>query len=171
MDTDELDFILTDATAKSRRMYLLTYSCADMENFPDYAAFAKCVLDAFESGKSSARVVQWAICKEKHSGGVSKHYHMAVKLSATRRWLSVSQVLKSKHNIAANFSREHCWYVAAHRYVCKGKPVEEVLHSEGHIHLETVGSPRTKNAMRRQSANASKRNQMLTQIKKTKETD
>ena len=149
MDNDELDFVSTNATAQSRRTYLLTYSCADMEKFPDCAAFAKCVLDAFESGKSSARVVQWAVCKENHSDAVSKHYHMAVKLSATRRWLGVSQVLRSKCNIVVNFSSEYCGYVAAYRYVCKCKPVEEVLHSEGHINLETVGSPRTKNAMRR----------------------
>ena len=155
MDTNKFDFVSTNATAQSRRTYLLTYSCADMEKFPDCAACAKCVLDAFESGKRSARVVQWAICKENHKDAVWKHYHMAVKLSATRRWLGVTQVLRCKNNIVFNFSSEHCGYVAAYRYVCKGKPVEEVLHSEGHINLETVGSPSTKNTMRRHSANAS----------------
>ena len=50
MDTDELDFVSTDATAQSR-MYLLTYSCAGMKRFPNCAAFAHCVLDVFESGK------------------------------------------------------------------------------------------------------------------------
>ena len=39
----------------------------------------------------------------------------------------------------------------------KGNPVGEVLHSEDHINLETVGSPHLKNVMRRHSANASKR--------------
>ena len=84
MDTDELNFVSTAATSQIRRTYPLTYSCTDMEKFPDCTAFAKCVLDAFESAKNSARVVQWAVCKENHSDGVSKHYHMAVKLSATQ---------------------------------------------------------------------------------------
>ena len=157
MDTDELDFVSTDATAQSRMTYLLTYSCVDMGKFPYCAAFAKCVLDAFENRKSSARVVQWAVCKVNHSDGVSKHCHIAVKLSVTQRWLGVLQVLRSKHNLVVNFSSEHCGYVAAYRHLCKVKPVEEVLHSEGQINLETVGSPSTKNAMRRHYANASKR--------------
>ena len=70
MDTDKLDFVSIDVTDQSRRTYLLTYSCNDMERFTDCAAFAKCVLDASESGKSSATVVQYAVCKENHSDGV-----------------------------------------------------------------------------------------------------
>ena len=50
-----------------------------MERFSDCAAFAKYVLDAFENGKSSASVVQRAVCKENHSDDVPKHYHMSVK--------------------------------------------------------------------------------------------
>ena len=46
---------------------------------------------ALENGKSSARVVQWAVWKKPHSDCVSKDYQMAVKLSATRRWLRLSQ--------------------------------------------------------------------------------
>ena len=52
MDTDELDFVSTAATSQIRRTYPLTYSCTDMEKFPDCTAFAKCVLDAFESAKT-----------------------------------------------------------------------------------------------------------------------
>ena len=89
---------------------------------------------------------------------MSKHYHMVVKLSATRRWLGLFQVLRSKHNVVVNFSSEYYRYVAAYRYVYNNKPVEEVLHSEGHTTLETKDSPCSKNAMRRHSANASKCN-------------
>ena len=156
MGTDELDFVSNNAIAQSRRTYLLTYSCADMERFTDWTAFTKCVLDAFESGKSSARVVQYALCKENHSDGVSKHYHMAAKQRATQLWLVVLKVLSSKHNIVVNFPSEPCECVVAYRHVCKGKPVEEVLNNEGHINLETMDSPRTENAIRRRSANASK---------------
>ena len=92
MDTDKPDFISTNATAQSRRTNLLTYSCADLERFPYSPALEKCVSDALESGKSSARVVQWTVCEKKnHSDFASKGYHMAVKLSATQRWLRLSQ--------------------------------------------------------------------------------
>ena len=33
-----------------------------LKRFPDCAAFAKYVLEAFESEEISARVVQWAVC-------------------------------------------------------------------------------------------------------------
>lgn len=56
-----------------------------MERFSVCASFAKSVLDPFERGKNSARVVELAICKENHSDGVSKYYPMSVKLSATQR--------------------------------------------------------------------------------------
>ena len=98
MDRDELDFVSTDATAQSRRTCLLTYYYADMEKFSDCAPFPKGVLDAFECGKNSARVLHWAVCKENHSDGVSNH--MAVTLSSTRQWLGVSQVLRN---------RQHCY--------------------------------------------------------------
>ena len=62
MDTEECDFGSTDATPQSRRKNLLTYSSAHIERFPDCAAFAKYVLEAFESEEISARVVQWAVC-------------------------------------------------------------------------------------------------------------
>ena len=94
MDTDKPDFISTNATAQSRRTNLFTYSCADLERFPYSPALEKCVSDALESGKSSARVVQWTVCEKKkknHSDCASKDYHMAVKLSVTRRWLRLSQ--------------------------------------------------------------------------------
>ena len=65
MDTDKPDFILTNATAQSRRTNLLTYSCADLERFPYYPALAKCVSDALESGKSSVRAVQWTVWEKK----------------------------------------------------------------------------------------------------------
>ena len=62
MDTEERDFSSIDATPQSKRTNLLTYSNAHIERFPDCPAFAKYVLGAFESGKISARVVQWAVC-------------------------------------------------------------------------------------------------------------
>lgn len=142
---------------ESRRTYLLTYSRADLKKFPDCKSFSNCVLEGFSKGKSTAKVTQWATCLENHKDAQHKHYHMAIKLSGTRRWYGVFKYLKDNHDIIVNFSSKHCGYIAAYRYVCKGKPIEEVLHSPGHANLEDIGSPRTKNAMKRFSENAEKR--------------
>ena len=162
-NNDEVDFNTSplldeQASQQSRRTYMLTYSRADMARFPDCESFTKCALEAFDSGKSAARVVQWAACLESHADGEQKHYHMAIKLSGTRRWQGVSKYLREHHNIVVNFSSDHCDYVAAYRYICKDKPKEQVLHSPDHNNLEVLGSsPRTKNAMQKFSANSKRR--------------
>ena len=127
---DDNDFTTSPpiSTHESKRTYLLTYSRADMTRFPDCDAFLKCVLEAFDSGKSTAKIIQWAACPKNHSDNKHKHYHMAVKLSGTRRWYGVFKYLKEKHNIVVNFSSAHCGYVTAYRYICKDKPMQDVLH-------------------------------------------
>jgi len=157
LECDEIDFKSPDPS-DSRRTYLLTYSKANMEKFPDCESFSKCVLQAFENGKSKSKVTQWATCIENHADGESKHFHMAVKLSSTRRWKSVFEQLRKSEGINVNFSSKHCGYVAAYRYVCKNKPIEQVLHSEGHSNLSSAGSsPRTKKAMAQFSFNTKRR--------------
>ena len=81
---------------------------------------------------------------------------MAVKLNKTRRWYPVFKYLQDTHNIVVNFSSTHCGYIAAYRYVCKDKPLESVVHSPHHANLATLGSLRTKNAMKQFSSNAIK---------------
>ena len=76
----------------------------------------KCFLEAVKQGKSTARVVQWAACLENQSVKEHKHYHMAIKLSGTRRWYGVFKYLKRKHNRITNFSNKRCDYIAAYRY-------------------------------------------------------
>ena len=163
---------------ESRRTCLVTNSRPDMIRFPDCHSFAKCVLEAFEQGKSTVRVVQWTACLENHSEKEHKHYHMAIKLSGTRRWYGVFKCLKEKHNIIVNFSKKHCGYIAAYRYVHKNKTTEDVLHSPNHVNLAKLGSPRTKNAVNQFFTNAEKRRSTVakkvsdseTQVKKAKMT-
>ena len=163
---------------ESRRTYSVTYSRADMIRFPDCDSFAKCVLEAFEHGKNTARVVQWTACLENNSNKEHKHYHMAITLSGTRLWYGVSKYLKDKHNIIVNFSSKHCGYIAAYRYVCKDKTTQDVLHSPNRVNLVKLGSPRTKNAIKQFSTNAEKRRFTVakkasdseTQVKKAKVT-
>lgn len=74
---------------ESRRTYLVTYSRADMVSFPNFDSFEKCVLEAFKQGKSTARIVRWAVYLENQSDREHKHFHIAIKLSDTRRWYGV----------------------------------------------------------------------------------
>ena len=127
---------------ESRRTYSVTYSRADCDSF------TKCVLEAFEHGKNTARLVQWTACLENHSNKEDKHYHMAITLSGRRLWYGVSKYLKDKHNIIVNFSSKHCGYIAAYRYVCEDKTTQDVLHRPNRVNLVKLGSPRTKNAIK-----------------------
>ena len=152
-DNDNLDFTIPLGNRENRRTYLITYAQADLLEVPSCLSFSELVLDGFNSGKSTRHVQEWACCKEPHQdGGV--HYHMAVKLSGTRRWNAVKNYIYQKHGISLHFSSQHCGYVAAYRYVCKDKNVADVLHSPGHSNLTQIGSPKTKKAMR---ANNNKR--------------
>ena len=125
-----------------------------MIRFPDCDSFAKCVLEDFEQGKSTTRVVQWTACLENHIDMEYKHCHME---NGTRRWYGVFKYLNDKHNIIVNFSSKHCGYIAAYRYIYKDKTTEDVLHSPSHVNLVKLGSLRTKNAMKLFSTNAEKR--------------
>ena len=71
-----------------RRVYLITYSQADVNKFPTRQSFANAVLAAF----AETNVVHWCCSKEHHQkSGV--HYHMSVKLSKCQRWLPAKKFL------------------------------------------------------------------------------
>ena len=129
---------------ESRRAFLLTYSQADLSRFNNCKRFAECVLAALNEGKSNKSVLEWACCMEDHADGVGKHFHMAVKLNGTRRWRPVKNKIYERHGISVNFATENCGYVAAYRYVCKNKPINEVLHSPDHTNMENIRSPKNK---------------------------
>ena len=100
---------------ESRRAFLLTYSQADLSRFNNCKKFAECVLTALHEGKSNKSVLEWACCMEDHADGVGKHFHMAIKLSGTRRWRPVKKPIYEHHGISVNFATENCGYVAAYR--------------------------------------------------------
>ena len=127
----------SDNSSVSRRSFLLTYSQADMTRFPTCQSFADVVMEAFDMVKSSRTVKEWACCKEKHTNG-GTHYHLCVNISGSRRWNPVKNHIYNKHSIAVNFATNNCGYVAAYRYVCKDKPIEDVLHSDNHTDLKTI---------------------------------
>jgi len=146
-----------EETKESCRTYLLTYSQADMEIAPSKQAFANIVLDGFSTGSSKVVVDHWAVCLEPHADGSGSHYHMAIKLSGTRRWKSVHQYIYRTYAISVNFSTNTCGYLAAYRYVCKEKEYTDVLHSNTHPNLREVSSPPTKKAFTAFAQNARKR--------------
>ena len=131
-----------------RRVYLITYSQANLEIVPTREAFARIILDAFENAvpESNCTVVHWVCSQEGHvHGGV--HYHMAVKLSGRRRWLRVRNYIDQVYGVKVNFSDRHENYYSAWRYTTKCTDSISV-HSTNHPDLENIGAPITTNASR-----------------------
>ncbi len=131
---DEID------KSKPRRSYLVTYSQADLQRFPTGESFGEAVAAAFTSKRSKVVPLHWACCLEKHENG-GYHYHLALKLSCTKRWLEAKKFIEAEHGIAVNFS-DHDGYCTAYRYISKSDDM--VFHSTGHPNLDEIGSPRTK---------------------------
>jgi len=139
-------YIMAAATAASstmsrsrdgRRQYLVTYAKADLTNFPTKESFAEAVVAEFNHGQSVVKVIHWACCQKSYQDG-SKHYHLCLKLSEVKRWVSVKQRVTEKHEVVLNFS-DHDFNLSAYRYVCKQD--EEVVHSQDHPNLSEARSP------------------------------
>ena len=124
---------------KPRRCYLITYSQADLQKFPTKQSFADAVVEAFTSERSQSSPQHWACCIEKHQQQ-GFHYHLAIKLSAPKRWLGCKKALERKHGIQVHFS-DHEGYYSAYKYICKFD--QDVFHSANHPNLQEIGSPRT----------------------------
>ena len=124
-----------------RRVYLLTYSQADINTFPTRKSFAQAVVCAF-SGVNN-HVIQWCCSQEPHvRAGV--HYHMCVKLRKCQRWLPVKKALNKSYGISVHFSDIHANYYTAWRYVTKQDESPE--ESDGHPNLTSSDGPKTMNA-------------------------
>ena len=131
---DEID------PSKPRRTYLITYSQADTEIFPARESFSAAVVQAFTKSNCKAKPMHWACALENHANE-GKHYHLALKLTAPKRWLDSKTELYETKGISVHFS-EHENYYSTYKYVCKTD--NEVFLSEGHPNLDELGSPRTK---------------------------
>ena len=99
-----------------QRVYLVTYSNANMNKFPTRKAFAYAVVREF----GGANVLYFACSKELHQSGES-HYHLALKLSKSCRWLGVKNRLQKNHGIVVIFmeSPDGGMYSRVHRYISK----------------------------------------------------
>ena len=81
---DNVEFARPLGDLQNRRVYLITYLRAIFGKIPDCQAFSKCVLEAFDEGKSNKKVVERACCRDDNADG-GKYYLMAVSLNGTRR--------------------------------------------------------------------------------------
>ena len=121
-----------------RQVYLITYSHANLVNFPTRRSFAEAVQLSF--GRDN--ILQWVCCRENHTTSeVAQHYHMAVKLTHCMRWLASKRFLQERHGISVHFSASHSNYYTAWQYV--NKEDAQVLQSESHPDLWNQGPPRT----------------------------
>ena len=55
---DNVEFARPLGDRQSRRVYLITNSRANLKTIPDCKAFSKCILEAFDEGKSNKKVVE-----------------------------------------------------------------------------------------------------------------
>lgn len=140
-----------------RRVYLVTYSKADMDKYPSRRSFSDTVMSAFT--KAGASVKHWACCLELHQNN-EKHYHFIAAMDRMYRWNPIRAILRKDNNLNVNFSGKTLGYVAAYRYVTKSD--KEVLHSDNHPDLELINSPVTKLCMTQNKVNAKRRRLSMT---------
>ena len=118
--------------------YLIRYSRADLELFPTRESFGLAIAEAFDSGTSKVKVVYWASALENHQDG-RKYFHLALKLSESKWWLSVENVLITPYDIELNFSELHDNHYSAYKYTTKADT--KVFHSGEHSNTKEIGSP------------------------------
>ena len=119
----------------------MTRSHVDLNTFPTWESFGQCVAGAFITRDSKVTVQHLARYKESCQDG-GPHYHMSIKLSDPKRWLSVKNSVEKLHGTVLHFSDKHDNYHSAYRYICKTD--KNVAHSIGYPNLTQIGSPRTK---------------------------
>ena len=94
--------------------------------------------------------------REPHPNTSGFHYHMAIKISGSKRWNLVKRKLQEKHGIVVNFSTSHEQYYYPFRYVIK-EDQEYVKTDENHPPLEDMGSPQAKKCVREMCKRATMR--------------
>ncbi len=136
-----------------RSVYLITYSQANVDIVATREELSRIVLDSFSNADpcSHSQVVQWVCSQESHrDGGI--HYHMAVKLSARRRWLKVRNYIDEKYCIKVNFSNRHHNYYSAWQYTTKEDSL--YVESPNHPDLANYWEPISSEGSRARTRNA-----------------
>ena len=74
-----------------RKVYLITYSQADVVHFPTRHSFVEAVLYSFHN--APAKIMHWSCWLEEHPKSCGSHFHMAQKLDRNQRWLPSKRFL------------------------------------------------------------------------------
>lgn len=136
----------------NRFVYLITYSKANLDNFPSQSVFAQAVLHVIR--ELELPLFRWVASKEKHQDGTF-HYHMAIHLAERRKWKQIKNMLFDEYGIVCHFSDKTCGWPKAWRYVTKCAPPNWITESSQNTDLTSFRStaPRTQSCM---DANANK---------------
>ena len=137
-DSDTLNTSITDNLSDlrqedntQRRVFLLTYSKADLKKFPTRRSFGRAVVQAFGGNK-----VSWlAVAMETHPTTGGYHYHAAVRCSKVSRWLYAKNNLTEQHGIVVNFkeSPDGGFYHRVFKYISKSDTqIVPIAVLEGH---------------------------------------
>lgn len=162
MDSSGDEFQLSPpCKSKMRRVYLITYSRADMSIFPTRQSFGEKVIEYFNSGSGKVKVEHWVCCKEPHPKSLGFHYHLAVKLSGPMRWSRVKDLMTENYGVVLHFSDLHENYYSAYKYVVKEDG--DVHHSNPHPNLQNTSSPKTKKCVQAYREKSRKRALLATE--------
>lgn len=150
MPTSQPDnFEELDGSAQ-RSVFLVTYSQADQDKFPDAHSFGAAVATAFDTAGGLAKVNHWACSKERHPQTGGYHYHASVRLTRSRRWKAVKDILLAEHDIVVHFQNNYSDYYTAWQYIVKDLSAEQCRgssdayhQSDNHLDLTAPGRNNT----------------------------
>ena len=140
----------------ARKIYLITYSQADLAKMPSRESFAEAICDEFN--RNDLVVLNWVCSLESHRvSGI--HFHLALQLRMQRRWSAVRVNVKAKHGIDIDFREWEGTYYDAFNYATKFD--KHAVQSPGH--------PLLKNPPRTSAAITAKRELALDRASETAE--
>ena len=125
-----------------RKLYLITYSQADVAHFTPRQSFVEAVLYSFYDTPN--KIMHWSCCMEEHPESSGSYFQMTLKLNRNRQWLSSKRFLLERCGISVYFSDIHRNYFRAWKYVTKQD--KEFVESPGHPDLSD-GLPKTMKAL------------------------
>ena len=95
------------------RTYLITYTQADHLKVPSREEFGKCIKTHLNKGSGKVKVQHWACSLENHQNG-GNQYHVALKLTGSKRRKSVNESIISLEGIVVNSSDQHDKYYSGY---------------------------------------------------------
>ena len=85
-----------------RKLYLITYSQADVGCFPPRQSFVEAVLYSFYDRQD--KIMHWSCCMEEHPASGGSYFQTALKLNRNKGRLSSKKFLLERFGISVHFS-------------------------------------------------------------------